>query len=414
MDRDPNDLQIRRALLTVTDKTGIVELGQALAAVGAELVATGQTAKVLRDAGLKIIAIEKLSGSPEAFQGRMKTLSFPICSGILYRRTDVSDEKDVKKLSILPIDCVVANFYAFEKAAEKYLTPGKELIEEIDIGGPTLVRAAAKNAPSVLVLTDPKQYSAVIDDLNTRSRVSAKLAIQCAAQAWDCISAYDHAIALRLGESQSFPLRYGENPHQSGNLRVSRDSPIGWDEPLTPNALSYNNVLDVSSGYALASDLVALNAESTGVVILKHNNPCGVAVVSGTDERAQMRALELAWQGDPVSAFGGVVLFTHPIQSIASSWLAERFIELIAAPDLLPTSDGLKKILLKRKSLKALRIRKWGQIVKKQTFSVPGAELVQDSDFGIHEVLKTVTKKSWPENKESLRSEQPTYELKSP
>ena len=120
MDRDPNDLQIRRALLTVTDKTGIVELGQALAAVGAELVATGQTAKVLRDAGLKIIAIEKLSGSPEAFQGRMKTLSFPICSGILYRRTDVSDEKDVKKLSILPIDCVVANFYAFEKAAEKY------------------------------------------------------------------------------------------------------------------------------------------------------------------------------------------------------------------------------------------------------------------------------------------------------
>src|SRR6185312_5161513 len=142
-------LKIRRALLTVSDKDQVVELGRALRESGAELVATGRTASVLKDAGLPITPIEKISGSPEAFQGRMKTLSFPVCSGILYRRGDASDEADLKKLSIPPVDCVVVNFYPFEQTLAKPGISRKELIEEVDIGGPTIVRAAAKNAPDV-------------------------------------------------------------------------------------------------------------------------------------------------------------------------------------------------------------------------------------------------------------------------
>jgi phosphoribosylaminoimidazolecarboxamide formyltransferase/IMP cyclohydrolase len=160
-----DSIKIRRALFTVSDKAGIVELAQSLVKSGTEIVATGRTAIVLKEAGIEITPIEKVTGTPEAFQGRMKTLSFQVCSGILYRRGDASDESDLKKLGILPIDCVVVNFYPFEKAAEKQGISQKELIDEIDIGGPTLVRAAAKNAPDVLVLTDPRQYG----DLGSRS-----------------------------------------------------------------------------------------------------------------------------------------------------------------------------------------------------------------------------------------------------
>ncbi len=394
-------LKIRRALLSVSDKTGVVELGRALASAGAELVATGRTAKVLLDAGLKITPIEHVSGSPEAFQGRMKTLSFPVCSGILYRRGDASDEADLKKLGIVPMDCVVVNFYPFEAAAAKEGISRKELIEEVDIGGPTMVRAAAKNAPDVLVLTDPSQYEAVIGELSKGGAVSSETAHACASRAWQRVWEYDTAIASELGEVKKRVLRYGENPHQKGHLEFDPNGPIDWAAELTPTELSYNNILDLSSAYALASDLIEIDSGCTSVVIIKHNNPCGVAMIP-RGPGAQMKALEKAWEGDPVSAFGGVLVFSDPIESDVASWLSERFVELVAAPGLAPENASLKTLLARRKNLKAVSIRRFGELPRQSAVAVPGGRLFQSTDTGVNETLKSVTKTAWPKNFDRL------------
>ena len=407
-------VNVRRVLLSVSDKNGIVELAQAFHAAKAELVATGKTAKVLEEAGLPVTPIEKISGSPEAFRGRMKTLSFPVCSGILYRRGDVSDETDLEKLKIQPIDCVVVNFYPFEEAVKREGATRAELIEEIDIGGPTLVRAAAKNAPDVLILTSPAQYGAVIEELEREGNVSRETTFRYAAQAWDLVRHYDSAIADKFGaegeEQEETPektlerkaLRYGENPHQKAWLEVDAQSPIAWDERLTSAELSYNNILDLSAAYALASDLAVWSPESTGVVIVKHNNPCGVAVVPRSMASPQKTALIRAWEGDPVSAFGGVLVFTHPIEKETAEWLRENFIELVAAPGLNASGEPLQLLTSKRKNLKAVRITKWGGVPAETSVTIPGGKLIQTSDVGVDTGLKSVTEVKWPEDKKDL------------
>lgn len=398
----PSSLKIRRALITVSDKSGVTELARALHAAGAEIVATGRTATVIQEAGIPVTPIEKVSGSPEAFQGRMKTLSFPVCSGILYRRGDASDERDLEKLSISEIDCVVVNFYPFEQAVLKPGMTRPQLIEEIDIGGPTLVRAAAKNAPDVLVLTDPKQYISVIGELKSKKSVSHDIALRCAAEAWERIHEYDHAIVREMGTRMKRALRYGENPHQTGHLEFQADSPIAWELPLTPSELSYNNILDLSAAYALASDLKEISPQSSGVVIVKHNNPCGVSVIPKSHGQAQMEALLKAWDGDPVSAFGGVLVFTDPLEENTAQWLAERFVELVAAPGLDKNSPSLNLLLAKRRNLKAVQIRRFNENPKETVVSVPGGRLYQSSDTGLGETLKSVTKKTWPSEKTAL------------
>ncbi|MGZ3689587.1 MAG: bifunctional phosphoribosylaminoimidazolecarboxamide formyltransferase/IMP cyclohydrolase, partial [Bdellovibrionota bacterium] len=395
-------LKIRRALLTVSDKTGVVELATALHHSGAELVATGKTAKVLEEAGLPITPIEKISGSPEAFQGRMKTLSFPVCSGILYRRGDSSDEADLMKLSIQPIDCVVVNFYPFELAAAKLA--GKRghwseaersaLVEEVDIGGPTLVRAAAKNAPDVLVLTSPNQYRGVISELEAGGGVSAETSGHCAEQAWERVLSYDAAIARELGGRGRRTLRYGENPHQKGFLEFDPEGPIDWGGELTASELSYNNILDLSAAYGLASDLQELDPTATGVVIVKHNNPCGVALIPKQAPHAQKLALMRAWEGDPVSAFGGVLVFTDALEPECAAWLSDHFVELVAAPGL--GKPALAALAGKRKNLKAVSIRRFGGVAPESMVVVPGGRLFQTTDLGIDENFKSVTKKAWP------------------
>ncbi len=399
-------LKVRRALLSVSDKEGIVELAQSLANAGAELVATGQTAKVLIEAGLKVVPIEEISGSPEAFQGRMKTLSFPVCSGILYRRKNAQDESDLENLRFQPIDCVVVNFYPFEKAASQFGQPGgitrQELIEQVDIGGPTLVRAAAKNSPDVLVLTSPAQYTQVIGELEKSSQVAPQTVEACAATAWERVLSYDAAIARELGDRGKRVLRYGENPHQKGYLEFDLQSPIHWENSLTSTELSYNNILDVSAAYALASDLIEIAPDSTGVVIVKHNNPCGVALVPRSHSGAQKHALIQAWAGDPVSAFGGVLVFTDPIQDEVAQWLSQYFVELVAAPGLDLESLALKNLTTKRKKLKALGIRSFQATPIESSIGVPGGRLFQTTDQGTHETFKSVTQIPWPEEKTQL------------
>ena len=405
IDFDSSDLEkglkIRRALLTVSDKEGVVELAKALKFAGAELVATGRTAQVLREAGLEITPIEQISGSPEAFQGRMKTLSFPVCSGILSRRGDERDENDLKELKISPIDCVVVNFYPFEKAASEK-RERKTLIEEVDIGGPTLVRAAAKNSPDVLVLTSPQQYSAVIEELYQCQRVQKEKVQACAAAAWERILDYDSAITRELGTRGKKTLRYGENPHQKGVLEFDPTGPICWGESLTSEELSYNNILDLSSAYALASDLVQLNSDSTGVVIVKHNNPCGVALVPKSHPGAQKLALIRAWEGDPVSAFGGVLVFTDPIEDDGATWLSQHFVELVAAPSLTREHSGLKILSAKRKKLKAVPIDRFHEVPRESRVVVPGGVLVQTTDLGVEETLRSVSAVEFPAEKHLL------------
>jgi phosphoribosylaminoimidazolecarboxamide formyltransferase/IMP cyclohydrolase len=403
---DKSLLKIRRALITVSDKAGVKELAQALRDAGAEIVATGKTATVIKEAGIPVTPIEEISGSPEAFQGRMKTLSFPVCSGILYRRGDSSDENDLKRLDIAPIDCVVVNFYPFEAAAAKEGISRKSLIEEVDIGGPTLVRAAAKNAPDVLVLTHPAQYAKVMNELKRDGGVKRETSLACAESAWERILSYDSAIARELGGRGKIHLRYGENPHQKGFLEFDPEGPIAWpahaDEKLTPTELSYNNILDLSGAYALASDLTKIDSQATGVVIVKHNNPCGVALIPKSTPDAQKIALMRAWDGDPVSAFGGVLVFTDSIEEDVARWLSERFVELVAAPDLTKDGVALKTMLPKRKNLKAVRIRRFGEVPPETMVVVPGGRLFQTSDLGLSEPLTSVTKTIWPREKETL------------
>ena len=397
------NLKIRRALLTVSDKSQVVELGRTLADAGVEIVATGKTGELLKDAGITVIPIEKISGSPEAFQGRMKTLSAAVCSGILYRRGDAKDEADLKKLSILPIDCVVVNFYPFEKAILRDGITHAEKIEEVDIGGPTLVRAAAKNSAHVLVLTDPSQYAAVISDLTASGEVSRSVVDRCAAESWDKVSHYDLAIAEELGADRKFKkkLRYGENPHQKASLKFDPAGPIDWETSLTPHELSYNNIWDLSSAYTLMSDLKVLSPSSESVVIVKHNNPCGVSVVpSGAD--AQLQALKQAWEGDPTSAFGGVLIFSSPLTTAVSHWLSERFVELVAAPGLTPGCESLQIMLPRRKNLKAVAIRRFGESPVQSMIAVPGGVLIQDTDLGLSDPLKCVTTTVWPTGKNQL------------
>jgi phosphoribosylaminoimidazolecarboxamide formyltransferase/IMP cyclohydrolase len=378
----------KRALLSVSDKTQIVEFGRALSSAGVELIATGNTAKMLEQAGLKVTSVESISGNPESFGGRMKTLSFQICSGILFRRENQQDLKDAESLGVRPIDLVVVNFYPFEKAVADGKS-GPQLIEEIDIGGPTLVRAAAKNSPQVAVLTDPSLYPSAIQALKCDQGFKPELVQSWAAHAWREIAAYDQAIMDRMGGAEV--LRYGENPHQSAQLNWDpSSSPIAW-QSLTSEKLSYNNILDVTAGYRLARDLrLGLHESGSGVVIIKHGNPCGVGWSPQSDEAA----FDLAWQGDPVSAFGGVIVLTKPFSQAIAEKIGKRFVEVIAAPGL-SHSEEFKKWSGTRPKLKAVEIIRFDREIQMLRVSVPGGVLIQSADDDLSEELKVVTQTPW-------------------
>lgn len=385
-------LKIKRALLSVSDKTGLVALAQALHKSGTELYASGGTHKTLLEAEIPCRLAEELAETPEAFQGRMKTLSFKIFSGLLARRTDPKDKADWEKLNIKLLDAVVVNFYPFHKNLDKNLSRA-ELTELIDIGGPALVRAAAKNSPEVLVLTDPTQYPEVVSQLNAEGQVSEATALAASAQAWDLVADYDLSIQSVFGGSAK-SLRYGENPHQKASLKVNANSPLDWSQPLTPTELSYNNIVDLSSAYFLARDLKVAFPDRTSVVIVKHNNPCGVASVLKSTPKAQLRALEKAWQCDPISAFGGVLIFSDEVDQEILSYFESRFVELISAPGL--QKAALQKILTQRKNLKAVRVQHWETEATNMQVSVAGGVLTQSLDQQLEEPLKGVTEAAWP------------------
>jgi phosphoribosylaminoimidazolecarboxamide formyltransferase / IMP cyclohydrolase len=348
----------RRALLSVSDKTGLVDLGRGLVAAGFELVSTGGTARALRDAGLPVTDVAAVTGAPEMLDGRVKTLHPRVHAGILADRRLADHRRQLVAAAIAPFELVVVNLYPFAAAAERPGITFDELVEEIDIGGPSMVRAAAKNHASVAIVTSPAQYAEILAAVEGRGRVDDGLRAALAVEAFRHTAAYDARVAAELparmaaagislpdapglpGAVDPFPgsftiglekvetLRYGENPHQAA-ARYRRagatvdDGPFATGEaPLQGKSLSYNNVLDASAAAGIGRTL-----RGPACVIVKHTNPCGAA------ERATLReAWDAALAGDPVSAFGGVVALTGVVDQPTAEGLASLFLEVVVAP----------------------------------------------------------------------------------
>ncbi|MDR7523000.1 MAG: bifunctional phosphoribosylaminoimidazolecarboxamide formyltransferase/IMP cyclohydrolase [Armatimonadota bacterium] len=349
--------QIGRALLSASDKTGIVALAQALQEAGIEVVSTGGTAAHLRAAGVRVQPLERITGFPELLGGRVKTLHPAVAAGLL-ARDDPGDLAEVARHAIGLIGLVAVTLYPFEEAAAHGLEMGRA-VEEIDIGGVTLLRAGAKNWSRVVVLSDPRQYGEVIETIRAGRGVSEVTRLRLAAEAFARVAAYDAAIAAyfqRAAGQDPFPerltltfrrqaeLRYGENPHQRAALYAATVPVCG--EVISAQvqggrALSYNNIADLEAAWALVRDLPPPSA-----AIIKHANPCGAAT-AGTVRDAFVRARE----GDPVSAFGGIAAVNAPVDRAAAQEMADLFLEAIVAPSFEP--DALA-VLRAKKSLRLL------------------------------------------------------------
>ena len=383
-----NTPRIRRALISVTDKIGVVEFASALVELGAEIVSTGGTAAVLRDAGVAVTDVAEVTGFPEILDGRVKTLHPKIHGGVLARR-DAEHAAQLEAHGINPIDLVAVNLYAFEDAASAPDATIEDAIEQIDIGGPTLLRAAAKNHAFVVPLVDPRDYQRVIDAL-AADGLSLEARRGLALKVFQHTQHYDQAIAQYLttkieGDDGALPdtfsmelrkvqdLRYGENPHQSAAFYTDNNPPptsLARAEQLNGKALSFNNLLDADSALALAMDLGERSA-----VFVKHNNPCGAAVADDLIE-----AIHKARACDPVSAFGAVVAIARPIDLATAELLAETFIEVVVAPSYTP--EALERLQTK-KNLRLLAVGPFGlPPAGRDVRRISGGLLVQTKDAG--------------------------------
>jgi phosphoribosylaminoimidazolecarboxamide formyltransferase / IMP cyclohydrolase len=414
--------KIRRALVSVTDKSGLVEFAQVLAGFGVEIISTGGTAKSLREAGLAVKDISDLTGFPEMLDGRVKTLHPRVHGGLLFVRGNAQHEAAAAAHGIQPIDMVIVNLYAFQKTAEKPGVPFGHLIENIDIGGPSMVRSAAKNFEDVAIVTSVADYPALIEELkNADGALSRETRWRLAKQAFATTAAYDTAIANTLDQiaeaplpdqpatpdTSSFPttlrinlplaqsLRYGENPHQRAALYADGTGRgIAGATQLQGKELSFNNLVDLDACWELAQELQPGAGDQPAVAIIKHTNPCGAAT-GATVLEAYQKALAC----DPVSAFGGVIGINQAVDAEAAEEIAKLFVEAIVAPHFTP--EARKRFAVK-KNLRLVEIRPAPArpVVK----HVSGGLLLQDADAGRVEEseLDVVT---WrPPTAEELRS----------
>ena len=341
---------IRRALLSVTDKSGLIEFAKTLASLGVELISTGGTARSLREAGLTVKDISELTGFPEMLDGRVKTLHPRVHGGLLYIRGNETHEAAVAEHGILPIDMVVVNLYAFEKTAAQPGVVFGHLIENIDIGGPSMVRSAAKNFEDVAIVTRVSDYPALTEELKANNGgLTRETRWRLAKQAFATTAAYDSAIANTLDQvvtapppteaaapdGSTFPstlrinmqlaqsLRYGENPHQRAALYSDGSGRgIAGATQLQGKELSFNNLVDLDACWELAQEF-----DEPAVIIVKHTNPCGAAT-----GHTILEAYQKALASDPVSAFGGVIGINRPVDGEAAAEIAKLFVEAIAAP----------------------------------------------------------------------------------
>jgi phosphoribosylaminoimidazolecarboxamide formyltransferase/IMP cyclohydrolase len=394
---------IRRALISVSDKTGVVDFARAIVARGVEILSTGGTLKALRDAGVAARGIEEYTGSPEVMDGRVKTLHPRVHGGILARLPE--HQGDIDRIGGAPIDLVVVNLYPFEQTVARG-AGYDEIIENIDIGGPSMVRSAAKNHARVTVVCDPIDYTVVLEELAATGAVSLATNKRFAAKAYAHTAAYDGAIAAYLsgaaeGETTPFPpfltlplvrvasLRYGENPHQraawyrerrasAGSLSLCESVGAGGKE------LSFNNLVDLDAALEVVREL-----DRPAAAVIKHTNPCGLAV---HDDLAE--AYRRAREGDPLSAFGGVVALNRECDVATAQVIGETFIECVAAPSYAPAA---LEILTKKKNLRLVAVGAMATSRGQEYKRIGGGFVVQDADAtGADEVLrgKVVTRRA--------------------
>jgi len=402
--------EVGLALLSVWDKTGVVDFARGLSALGTELVSTGGTLKALREAGLAVRSVSDLTGFPEILDGRVKTLHPVIHSGILARRDSSEHMGELQKRGIRKVDLVAVNLYPFEATVGRPGCTLEEAVENIDIGGPSMLRAAAKNYEGVVAVCDPKWYPAIIDELKMNGKVSHETRKRLAMEVFRHTAAYDAAIAARLpeklGVAEAFPailtigakkqldLRYGENPHQKAAFYrdvFQKEPCAAFGEVLQGKLLSFNNYLDLDG----ALELVKEFGEPAAAVV-KHTSPSGVALRPAISE-----AYAVAHAADPKSAFGGVVALNRPCDRATAEQIASTFIEAVAAPDF----DGDALALLRgRKNLRLVRV---GPLDipdgrdRMELRRIVGGYLLQERDLAVlkDSDLKVVTKKA-PTQKE--------------
>lgn len=387
--------RIQRALISVSDKAGIVDLAQGLAAANVELYSTGGTRRHLEDAGLKVFDVAAYTGFPEMMHGRLKTLHPKVFGGILYRYDQAEDRAALAEHGIHSFELVVVNLYPFESTVARPEVTAAEAIEQIDIGGPSLVRAAAKNHAFITIATRADQYGLILEEIRDQGCTSFELRRRLAAEAFTHTAAYDSAIAAWFasqvagGEPDPFPetlnlslrrcevLRYGENPHQRAALYAGHEPPGGnlvSARQLNGKELSYNNLLDLDSALAMVRSL-----PDAAAVVIKHNNPCGAASAQ-TLSQAALKALE----GDPVSAFGSVLGFNRTVDEATAEVLCQpgRFVEAVVAPDFSP--DGLELLKTRPKWKTNVRLMEVGSL-QSAAFRwdyrrIAGGMLVQEAD----------------------------------
>jgi phosphoribosylaminoimidazolecarboxamide formyltransferase/IMP cyclohydrolase len=368
--------QIRRVLLSVTDKTGLADFARGLTALGSELISTGGTARLLRESGIAVAEVSEVTHFPEMLDGRVKTIHPVIAAGMLAMRGKPEHMQALAEHGIAPIDMVVVNLYRFADVAAKADATLEELIENIDIGGPTMIRAAAKNYQDVAVVVSPQDYTPILEELRAHGALAPETHWRLAKKAFRTTAEYDAAISARL-EADATPvdlnirapklmdLRYGENPHQSAALYGRRGEGVAGAEQLHGKELSYNNLVDLDAAWQLVCEF-----EYPAAAIIKHTNPCGCA------ERGELaQAYRKALESDPVSAYGGVIGLNRAVDEETAGEIVKTFIEAIAAPDYSPEALA---ILTAKKNLRLIRVgAHTDRLVVK---SITGGFLAQTAD----------------------------------
>jgi phosphoribosylaminoimidazolecarboxamide formyltransferase/IMP cyclohydrolase len=397
----PAEVRVRRALLSVSDKRGLVDFAKGLVELGIEIVSTGGTARTLEEAGIQTRAVDDYTGFPEILDGRVKTLNPKIYAGLLAVRSNEEHVATMGEQAIEPIDLVCVNLYPFESVAGQRGVSEEEVIENIDIGGPTLIRAAAKNHPFAVVVVRPESYDAVLDELRSdERRVEARTREALAMEAFSYTARYDAAISRWFAEREEhFPMQisrsyskvldlsYGENPHQRAayyQQNGARSHLLSMVSKLHGKELSFNNLLDLDAARKLLEEL-----EVPTAVIIKHNNPCGAAIGSAIEE-----AFDKALATDSMSAFGGVMCFNRPVEAGLAEKLNGMFVELVFAPGY---SDDALEILMQKENVRLLvdDEKRRPDVVEEDMKRVRGGMLVQDRDLGPEprEEMQVVTKR---------------------
>ena len=388
---------MKRALISVSDKTGVLEFAKELKNLGYEIISSSGTAKYLKENGIDVIEVSQITGFPEILDGRVKTLHPKIHGGILAIRDNQDHMKQLQENDIKPIDIVAINLYPFENTVKKGADLD-EIIENIDIGGPAMVRASAKNYKYVAIITDPKDYSDIINELKEYGEISINTKKKLSLKAFRHTAFYDSIISQVLNEkfeiNEDFPenltipmrlksgLRYGENPHQKASLYINpleNGISVADSEILQGKEMSFNNYYDVDSAVLLVKEF-----EEPACVIVKHNNPCGVAVAENVKQ-----AYTLALETDPKSAFGGIVAFNKEVDEDTAKELTKLFLEVVVAPSF---SDSALEVLKTKKNLRVVKVKNFDKKLEgKDIKRISGGYLLQDRNLGLYTELKVVT-----------------------